>query len=457
MRSVLFRPWASIVFQVGVVTVAMLALMFFSWFGLVQTPVANAFFPRALAENAAGIEELVRALDQSGPADADGALILFEFPRRAAALSDQFNPGLRANPRLEAELLAAADGGASVLEGRDIRFERLNWSALRERLRAHDATDFNSSAAMQLAIRLEDGRILNVWTAPAASLQHAPAAALALGILLLLFLVALSGAVAAVLLHPIRRLEREAERVELGAMGTDVSEAGPVELRRISEAVNRMRKRLAGLVREREEMIAAIAHDIRTGLTRIRLRMDENGKVAAADIERDMSQIEALISDMVVYARAERPDTPRELIDIVAFAISVTDASPFAVGVAGDTDGEFSIIADPVALTRVLANLLENARRYGEGEIIVRFSRGEAGLDIDVEDNGPGIPDDQMERVFLPFFRGERSRNRATGGSGLGLGIARAITSAHGASLSLQNRAEGGLQARLHFPNALRL
>ena len=129
--------------------------------------------------------------------------------------------------------------------------------------------------------------------------------------------------IAAVTLRPIRQLEQDAAEVELGGTGTAISETGPAELRRISAALNRMRERLSVLIREREQMVAAIAHDVRTGLTRIRLRMDERGAVSADEIESDIAQMEALITDMLAYARAESPSGPRVLIRLDEFVVAV--------------------------------------------------------------------------------------------------------------------------------------
>jgi len=119
--------------------------------------------------------------------------------------------------------------------------------------------------------------------------------------------------------------------------------------------------------------------------------------------------------------------------------------------------GEDSVIAgDPVALRRLFENLIENARRYGGGRIAVRVLTAGDGREIRIEDDGPGLPADQLEAVFQPFLRGEASRNRATGGTGLGLGIAKSIARAHGATLRLENRPEGGLAAIVRFPAHLR-
>jgi signal transduction histidine kinase len=203
-------------------------------------------------------------------------------------------------------------------------------------------------------------------------------------------------------------------------------------------------------------MVAAIAHDVRTGITKIRLRMDERGAVSAHEIEGDIAQMEALITDMLAYARAQSPSGPQELIRLDSFVGDLADAAPHPICLCLPPAEDFIIVGDPVALRRLFDNLIENARRYGGDEIVVRVVATGGGREVRIEDNGPGLPDGQLETVFQPFQRGEISRNRTTGGTGLGLGIARAIAKAHGATLHLENRPKGGLAAILHFPEDLR-
>jgi len=212
-----------------------------------------------------------------------------------------------------------------------------------------------------------------------------------------------------------------------------------------------MRSRLAGLVREREQIMVAIAHDIRTGLTKLRLRMDASAALSPQIIEPDIAQMEHLLADMMAYARAEHPVTGPELVEIGALVSALAQAAPYPVQME-TAASDFHVAGNPVALTRLFDNLLENARRYGAGEIVVRMTTGGDGFSVDILDDGPGIPSHEMDRIFEPFVRGESSRNRETGGTGLGLAIARAIAHAHGAQITLSNRPEGGLRARTFFP-----
>lgn len=451
------RVWSFIVVKVTALTVAGLMLMFIGVLLLMQTPVLTKFFyPRVLSDSADSIAELVWLLETSPEAIDPFILSVYEGGYRSAVISGGFSGGLEPNAEFQAKLVEGESDVAASLEGRDIRFETLGFIQLQERLSQEGAKAKRVTSALQVAVELRDGRILNVWLAPALTFSRQPVAIAATGLILLLLSVALGLAVAAVTLRPIRQLEQDAARVELDEASAAISETGPAELRRVSAALNRMRERLTGLIREREQMVAAIAHDVRTGITRIRLRMDARGAVYADEIEGDIAQMEALITDMLAYARAESPSGPRELIPIDRFVRAMADAALHPIELSLPQEMEYTIVGDPVALRRLFENLIENARRYGGGEIAVRLVSVAGGREVRIEDNGPGLPDDQLETVFQPFQRGESSRNRDTGGTGLGLGIARAIARAHGAKLRIENRPEGGLAAIVFFPETLR-
>ncbi len=451
------RIWSSIVVKITVLTVAGLMLMFAGVLLLMQTPVLTQFlYPRALSDSADSIAELVWLAETSPEAIEPFILSVYEGGYRAAFIGTEYTEGLEPDAAMQAKLVGGESDVASRLEGRDIRFETLSFLELQERLRQEGANPMRVISALQVAIELTDGRVLNIWLAPALTFSRQPVALVAMGLVVLLLSIALGLAIAAVTLRPIRQLEQDAARVELGEAGAAVSETGPAELRRVSAALNGMRERLTLLIREREQMVAAIAHDVRTGLTRIRLRMDERGAVTADELESDIAQMEALITDMLAYARAESPSGPQELVRLDRFVGDMAEAALHPIRLSLPQDKDFIIVGDPVALRRLFENLLENARRYGGGEIAVRLLDVADGREVRIEDNGPGLPDHQLETVFQPFQRGESSRNRDTGGTGLGLGIARAIARAHGAKLRIENRQEGGLAAIVHFPETLR-
>ncbi|MBW8844230.1 MAG: two-component sensor histidine kinase [Burkholderiales bacterium] len=226
---------------------------------------------------------------------------------------------------------------------------------------------------------------------------------------------------------------------------------GTREVREAATVFNRMAAELSGQFEERGLMIAAISHDLRTPLTRMRLRL-ETGEVEAGVRERcvdDIREMNRLVESVIeVFRPAEAADMQR--VDLSALAQSAVDDLAEA-GATVSFEGPSAVIsADPVALRRVVDNLVGNALRYaGNARVSVDLAAGVTRLVV--EDNGPGIPEAELERVRQPFRRVESSRNRATGGTGLGLYIAQQLVRRQGALLVLSNRPEGGLRAEVVF------
>lgn len=422
---------------------------------ILQGPLAAWVYPRVVADNAGALEDLAQLVERSDSDSVTLILSAYENQERLALISPGFADHLNIDTALaDPFLLRSGQGGPTDRLERDIRFASLGPADLGTLNSTLEPTLFGAAYALHIGLGLEDGRVLNVWLAPSVSLDRRPAAIITLAIIGVFFALSLSAAVGFIVHRPIKRLERDAGQVVLADAGGSVTEEGPIELRQLAAALNEMRRRLAGLISEREQIIAAIAHDVRTGLTRVRLRLDEDQTVTADELESDLSQMEHLVSDMVAYARAESPSGQRELMRMNRFLNTLATNAPTSVTFKSHLreDDEFVIAGDPVALRRLFENLLENARRYGAGEVRLSVSMDQGDLIAKVSDNGPGLNDDQLEAVFKPFHRGESSRNRATGGSGLGLGIARSIALAHGAWITLHNRAQGGLSAVVRFP-----
>jgi signal transduction histidine kinase len=451
------RAFSSLIVRITGLTLAALMVVVAAIFFLAQTQLLTpALYPRTLTDNAENIAELVWLVETSPYDTQPFILSAYGGGYRSAAISNDFAVELRSQEGLRTRLVMSESEVAWRLKDRDVRFEAVGLARLQSRLKETGGNPIVGATALQIAIQLEDKRILNIWLAPAQTLGRQPIALILAGLVLVFLATALGLAIASVTLGPIRRLEQDAARIELGESGPGVTETGPSELRRVSAALNRMRERLNGLILEREQIIAAIAHDVRTGITRIRLRMDERGAVSSDEIEGDIAQMEALITDMLAYSRAQSPTGPQELVRLDVFIQELVNAAPHHIDLCLPLNDDFIIAGDPVALRRLFENLIENARRYGGGEITVRVRSIHEGRDVRIEDNGPGLPEDQLEAVFQPFQRGENSRSRATGGTGLGLGIARGIAKAHGATLRIENRPEGGLVAIVHFPKNLR-
>jgi signal transduction histidine kinase len=258
------------------------------------------------------------------------------------------------------------------------------------------------------------------------------------------------------LARPVRRLVSAAQRLTpalaQGKPAPVLSESdGTREVREAAAVFNRMADELSGQFEERGLMMAAISHDLRTPLTRMRLRL-ETGEVEAGVRERcidDLREMNQLVESVIeVFRPAEAATMQR--VDLAALAQSAVDDLAEA-GAAVSFDGPSAVVsADPLALRRVVDNLVGNALRYA-GSARVRVDLAAGVTRLVVEDDGPGIPEAELERVRQPFRRVEGSRNRETGGTGLGLYIAQQLARRQGAVLALSNRPEGGLRAEVIF------
>ncbi|SEL42871.1 His Kinase A (phospho-acceptor) domain-containing protein [Roseateles sp. YR242] len=233
--------------------------------------------------------------------------------------------------------------------------------------------------------------------------------------------------------------------------------SGTLEVRETAQVFNAMARQLRRQFNERGLMVAAISHDLRTPLTRLRMRLetlDIEDQQRVRSVE-DILEMNALIDAVMELFRGDSPGVVEDAqdVDIGALAQSmVDDLAEQGQTVSVDIQGE-AVLArgQPMALRRVLGNLIGNALRYG-GRADVHVGRDDRGAWIHVCDNGPGIPPDKIEAVFEPFYRLEESRNRHTGGAGLGLYIARELTRRQGGELALTNRPAGGLMAELRLP-----
>ncbi|OAM88678.1 histidine kinase [Termitidicoccus mucosus] len=254
---------------------------------------------------------------------------------------------------------------------------------------------------------------------------------------------------------PLRTLARSAERLGRGESPELLPEEGPDDIRATAITFNRMQVRLRRFVEDRTQMIAAISHDLRTPITSLRLRAEyvEDPEMREKMIGT-LDGMQAMTQAVLAFAREESTAETTRTVDIDALIESVCDD---LAGLGWDVkfaDGHrIPFRCRPDGLKRALANIIENAVRYGQ-RARVHLDLAAECLGIVIDDDGPGIAAEDRERVFAPFFRLESSRNRATGGVGLGLAIARSIVRAHGGDIVLANRAEGGLRATIRLPVA---
>jgi len=201
-----------------------------------------------------------------------------------------------------------------------------------------------------------------------------------------------------------------------------------------------------------ETSSAAIAHDLRTPLTRLRFRAEQAPDHLRDRMAADVEEMDALIAQAMAFVRGEQQAERRERLDLAGLAADC--ASGFAetgADVRFEGTTPLPIEADPAALRRALGNLIDNSVTFAGSALVSATREGDAAV-ITVTDNGPGLPEDELEAAFEPFHRGERSRSRQTGGAGLGLAVARQAARAAGGDVTLVNRPGGGLEARLALP-----
>jgi signal transduction histidine kinase len=253
---------------------------------------------------------------------------------------------------------------------------------------------------------------------------------------------------------PLRVLARAAENIGHGRMAP-VPEEGARDIRRVSRAFNAMQKRIADLLAARTEALAAVSHDLRTPLSRLRLRAgmvaDDETRVA---LERDVDEMAAMLDSLLAYLGGQHESEPARLTDVAAICLTLVDAACDAGGEASYRGpDQLMAVVRPMALKRAADNLLQNAISYaGRAELSLATEGG--ALILAVEDDGPGIPEDQLHRVTEAFQRLDDARARNTGGLGLGLSIVERIAAGEGGELRLGNRPQGGLRAEVRLPLA---
>ncbi len=258
--------------------------------------------------------------------------------------------------------------------------------------------------------------------------------------------------------EPMRVLAEAAERLGRDVNAPPLPETGPTEVATAAAAFNRMASRIRLFVSDRTFLLTAIGHDLKTPITRLKLRAewmedDEQRRKMLADLDELQAMVQATLAfgkDVAGSESATKLDLPALLRTVLDEA---TDARPGAnATVEYDGPETLPILARPVALKRAAANLVGNALAYGGTARVVLRPPQDGVILVHVDDEGPGIPMADMDRVFEPFQRLETSRNRETGGTGLGLPITRNILRAHGGDVTLSNRTGGGLRATMTLP-----
>lgn len=338
--------------------------------------------------------------------------------------------------------LAGADPALADAHGR-----------LARRLRAEP--EWRSHRLMVTGLRREGDETWQVARVPIPRVDRAAIGAILLQTVVLFFvLMGLMWLVLRRITGPLAALRRRTESFSAsGAAAEPLPLKGPEDVAGLTAAHNAMEARIAAMLDEKDVMLGAIGHDLKTPLAALRVRVESvENDTQRAKMSATIEEITRTLDEILDLARIGRNDAPAEDVEMNALVASVVEEFE-------DTGKDVSFeagsrIVAPVHLTwikRGLRNLISNAVRYA-GAAQVSLARENGSLVIRIEDDGPGIPESQLATMLEPFARGEASRNRATGGAGLGLTIARAVAEQHGGELALSNRQEGGLRAELRLP-----
>lgn len=345
------------------------------------------------------------------------------------------------------ELLARELASASV-PVRDVR-ARVEWISLG----GSGDGPIRRIEALFLSVQLENGQWLNARVLlpprdPLLTVRLVTAT-------IVLYLIVLGATlfIARRLSRPLQDLTRAAEMFGGRTVPETVEPRGPQDLRQAIEAFNAMNRRVMALLDEKDRMLGALGHDLRTPLASMRIRVES--MEPEEDREKIIASIEemtAMLEEILVFARSGRAREQARETDVTALIDALCDDyADMGHDVEAAPSARLVLTVQPNLLRRAVRNLVDNALKYA-GSARVEIRRNDAVAEIMVLDNGPGLPPEELERVLEPFYRVESSRSRETGGSGLGLAIAKAVAESHGGALRLENRPGGGLAAILSLP-----
>jgi signal transduction histidine kinase len=309
-----------------------------------------------------------------------------------------------------------------------------------------------------LAVQLRDGGVVRVSLLPPRGFSpQRPGDSPFYLVLFLISIGILAWIISRMATRPLKQLAQAAENLGADIDRPPLQVEGALEIRQAATAFNAMQARIRDHIRQRTHMLAAITHDLQTPLTRLRLRIEKVKDDALRDkLIEDLAHTQAIVREGLDLARSMDTGEPFQMLDVDSLLDSVcTDAADAGQAVTLEGKTHASVSARPAALRRCLTNLVDNAVKYGhQADVRVTCeTRGNTSwIAIAIRDRGPGVPPDQLARVFEPFYRIESSRSRETGGTGLGLTIARNLARQHGGDITLRNHPEGGLEATLLIP-----
>lgn len=316
---------------------------------------------------------------------------------------------------------------------------------------AHAAPRFLVLVSAQA--RLADGAVLTIRQALPEPARDWPLRVLGLLALLAVVVALLSGWAVRRLTRPLSALAEAADGLARNLDQPPLAEKGPQEVQRAARSFNAMQRALKAHLETRAQALAGVSHDLRLPLTRLRLRLEQLPESEArAAIQRDIEEMDAMVGGTLEYLRAGSDAEQAVKLNLVALLEGLAEDAEAAGGKVSLHGTAAPIAARPQALRRCLANLVDNACRYGGGAVDVTLADNPSSVEIRIEDRGAGIPAEERERVFEPYVRLEASRARHTGGAGLGLAIARAVARAHGGDVRLEAREGGGTTAVVTLP-----
>jgi signal transduction histidine kinase len=438
----------SLVGQMAVlIGIALLLAQLASLFFLV---VQRQQFSRAQIDAPAITRFTSTAADYSQAAAEFRSMILADASHRGARFSVSRHSSLADAPHRRTDTeerlrQSLQSSGLAVLDARAAIYPRSP--------EQHSPTRRRSGQLMLLSARLPSGEWLNAsLIVPGQAPLLTPELGLAT-LLLYLFVLSAAIVIAVRLARPLQDLTSAAKAFGGRNEPVAVEPRGPADLRNAIQAFNAMNRRLVDLLEEKDRTLGAIGHDLRTPLASLRIRAES--VEPAEDREKMISTIEEMAStldDILTLARSGRSREQLEPIDLSALATSIAeDYRELGRSVTVRVADPVIVRVQPTLLRRAIRNLVDNALKYA-GTAIIDIERAGSQVAIAVLDDGPGLGAEDLGRVIGAFYRGEPSRNRETGGAGLGLSIAQAVADAHGGTLTLSNRSEGGLLARIFLP-----
>ena len=408
------------------------------------------------------IVTIIRLIDHASPLDRpylahdlSGSKFQVSIDDRPLSIASLNNNGVMVS-ELIIEMLVPA---SHLIKADYISNSAIEWSEtlVQERQVAsqHVASLFRIHETLLVSVDLPDDNWLNFRVSGSAwdhvfSLAAIPSLALILGTILL------AGWVVTKPLNSISRLARASKDLATNIqIALPISEDGPKEIREAARAFNHMQSQIQHLLEARTEMLGAISHDFRTPLTRLRLRVEElPSEDQRNKAIRDVEEMETMIKLTLAFARDEATESYVP-IDVGAMVSEITgdpNISKDKISIKHITSAR--VTGQPVGLRRVFTNIFENAVFYSQRVNVELRQQGKEVI-VEIDDDGPGIDEALRHRVFIPFYRSEPSRNRETGGVGLGLSIAKSIVHANGGTIELFDSPMGGLRVRIIFPQSL--